>query len=398
MNSTQKKWPFVFITVLLLLVNFGAGLSGAYLGLKIFTPTISQEKTTKTQVINEQSAIIDTVEKTKDAIISVIISKDVPVFKEYYSNPFEDFNPFGFNFNIPQREQIGTEKQQIGAGSGFIVTADGLIITNRHVVEDETASYSVIMNNGDIIDAKIIDTDPTYDIAVLQIDKKNLTYLNLGDSDTIKVGQSVIAIGNALGEFSNTVSSGIVSGLGRTVTAGSGYGQVETLNNIIQTDASINPGNSGGPLLDLNGNVIGVDVAMAQNAENIGFAIPINPVKSILTSIQENGEIIRPYLGIRYTPINKTIQEANNLPYDYGALILRGQSPEDLAVIPGGPADKAGLQENDLILEINNIKIEATHPLQSEIVKYDVGATVTLKVYSKGAEKEVPVILEKNPM
>lgn len=396
MNSIIARLPWKS-TLLIGLLNLLVGMTGAYLGLTVFSANENNPKTVETRVLSEESAIIDVAKRSQNAVVSIIVTKDVPVFKESFSNPFDEFGFFNFDFGVPQREQIGTEEQQIGAGSGFLVSADGLIITNRHVVQDEEAAYSVIMNNGEILEAKVLDRDPVYDIAVIRIDGKDLEFLALGDSEIIKVGQGVVAIGNALGEFSNTVSAGIVSGLGRSVSASSGFGQVESLTNIIQTDASINPGNSGGPLLDYTGNVIGVNVAVAQNAENIGFSIPINPIKNILESIIEYGEIVHPYLGIRYVQITPALQKANSLAYNYGALLNRGETEQDLAVIPGGPADVAGLMENDIILEVNGIKLDEKHPIQNEVQQYKVGDEITLKVSSKGKEKEVKVRLEKNP-
>ncbi len=391
--SAKTKYPSpLFIFLMALIFGFVGGIGGTYTAFKYLGTPVKQmvKEEVKTQVVDESSAIIDTVEKTKDAVVSIVISKDVPVFENYRFDPFGD----GFFFPFYQRKQVGTEKQQVGAGTGFFVSDDGTIVTNKHVVSDPDAEYTVILNNGEKYDAKVLDRDPYIDIAVIKVAYKPKTYISLGDSSKIKVGQRVIAIGNSLGQFSNTVSEGIISGLSRSIVAGSGTGNYEQLNDVIQTDAAINPGNSGGPLLDLNGNAIGVNVAVAQNAENIGFAIPINTVKSILQSIKEHGKIVHPYLGVRYVQINKDIQKKNNLSVDYGALIVRGETRTDLAVIPGSPADKAGLRENDIILEVNGVKLDEKTSLQREILKYNVGDEITLKVLSKGKEKEVKVTLE----
>jgi len=222
-----------------------------------------------------------------------------------------------------------------------------------------------------------------------------LPVVELGDSSGLKVGQTAIAIGNALGEFRNTVSTGVISGLSRSITAGGpGIGS-EQLTGVIQTDASINPGNSGGPLLNIAGQVIGINTAIVQGAQNIGFAIPINEVKKSIDNVKEHGRIIRPWLGVRYVLINKSIAAANNLKIDYGALIVRGDNKTDLAVIPGSPADKAGLEENDIILEINNGKIDEKNPLANAIGKLNPGDEITLKVMHKGEEKVVKVKLEE---
>ncbi len=395
-DTKVKKPSPLFIFLMALIFGFAGGIGGTYVALNYLGDYIgvpawqTAQEDVKTQVVDESSAIIDTVAKTKDAVVSIVISKDVPVFENYKYDPFGD----GFMFPFYQRKQVGTQKQEVGAGTGFFVSDDGTIITNKHVVSDTDAQYTVILNNDDKYDAKVLDRDPYLDIAVIKVDYKPKTFISLGDSLKLKVGQRVIAIGNSLGQFSNTVSEGIISGLSRSIVAGSGNGNYEQLNDVIQTDAAINPGNSGGPLLDLNGNAIGVNVAVAQNAQNIGFAIPINTVKSILQSIKEHGKIVHPYLGVRYVQIDKDIQKKNNLSVDYGALIVRGETRTDLAVIPGSPADKAGLRENDIILEVNGVKLDDKTSLQREVLKYNVGDEITLKVLSKGKEKEVKVTLE----
>lgn len=351
------------------------------------------------QTINfpeEESAVTAAVEKASPAVVSVIISKDVPRMQDFFSDPF-NFDPFFNPFGSGQRQQQnqgGTERQEIGGGSGFIVSKDGLIATNRHVVSDREASYTVLTNDGKKYDAEVKAIDPTNDVAILKINASNLPVLELGDSGNLKIGQTVIAIGNSLGEFRNTVSKGIISGLKRNVTAGDGFGQSETLSEVIQTDAAINPGNSGGPLLDIRGQVIGVNVAMAQGAENIGFALPIDVLKKDLDSVKTKGKIVQPYLGVRYMPVTEDIQKQNNLPYDYGALVLRGERVTDFAVVPGSPADKAGITENDIILEIDGKKIDENHQLADLIAKSSVGDTVSLKIWHKGEEKTVQVKLE----
>ncbi len=326
--------------------------------------------------------VIEVVKKSSPAVVSIIISKYVPVVERYYVNPFGDlpqeFQPF-FNFQIPQYKQKGMKKQEIGGGSGFIVSSDGLIVTNKHVVADKDASYTVLTNDGKKYNAKVLARDPLKDIAILKIKAKNLPTLELGDSDDIMMGQSVIAIGNALGEFRNTVSVGVVSGLSRTITASGSIGQSETIEGVIQTDAAINHGNSGGPLLALNGKVIGINTAMAQGAENIGFAIPINQAKKDIESVKKVGKIITPYIGIRYVIINPLIKEKYNLPVDYGALIVAGAGDEP-GVVPYSPAAKAGLEEGDIILEINGQKIDYKHTITSIISKLSVGQEITVKV------------------
>ncbi len=341
-------------------------------------------------VPSEESAVVQAVEKDSPAVVSIIISKEVPQYSDFFSDPF--FDPFGFQ---QQQNQNDNQKQEVGAGSGFIVSSDGLVITNKHVISDSSADYTVMTNDEKKYDAKVMAIDPTNDIGILKIDATDLPVLELGDSSNLQIGQTVIAIGNSLGEFRNTVSKGVISGLKRNLTAGSGFGQSETLSQVIQTDAAINPGNSGGPLLDIQGRVIGVNVAMAQGAENVGFALPVNLVKKDLESVKNNGKISQPYIGVRYVPVDSQIQKENNLPFDYGALVVRGQQVTDFAVIPGSPADKAGITENDIILEVNGIKVDSDHTLANLLSQYNVGDTVTLKVWHKGDTNDVKVTLEE---
>ena len=276
---------------------------------------------------------------------------------------------------------------------------DGLIVTNRHVVADETATYKVTLADGKEYDATVLAKDPVLDVALMKIEATGLPTLSLGNSDNLYLGQTVIAIGNALAEFGNTVTRGVVSGIGRRVEAGDRRGGFsEVIDEAIQTDAAINPGNSGGPLLNLAGEVVGINTAVSSEAQSVGFAIPINSVKRIIESVQKTGRIVRPWLGVRYQVVTPRLAEANNLPVNYGALILRGQSPDELAVVPGSPADKAGLEENDIILEIDGKKLEDKDSLAKLIGEKNIGDDVALKVLHDGKEKEVAVKLEEFPV
>jgi len=349
---------------------------------------------TRQTVIQEDSGVIDVVKQSTPAVVSIVISKDVPKIPDFFSDPFNFFDPFGGSGNSGQ-SQGGTQKKRIGGGSGFFITADGMIVTNKHVVSDPAADYTVITTDNKEHSAKVLARDPINDIAVIKIDGSDYPILSLGDSDSLQIGQTVIAIGNSLGEFSNTVSRGIVSGLKRNLTASGGLGQSEQLTNIIQTDAAINPGNSGGPLLDISGEVIGINVAIAQGAQNVGFALPSNQIKKVIDQVKTTGKISTPYIGLRYIPVDETLQKENNLPFSYGALVLRGQNLTDFAVVPGSPADKAGIVENDIVLEINGTKIDENNSLSSLISQYNVGDQIKLKVWHKGETKEVTVKLEE---
>ncbi|MCL5009243.1 MAG: trypsin-like peptidase domain-containing protein [Patescibacteria group bacterium] len=241
------------------------------------------------EVIREKSQdqqLTEAVAKAAPAVVSIVISKDVPQLEVTYQNPFGN-DPFyqDFGIQVPVYRQKGTVRQKVGAGTGFLITSDGYILTNRHVVADTQASYTVLLSDGRQLDAQVVYRDANQDAAVVKINAKNLPTVNLGDSSGLQLGQAVIAIGNALGEYNNSVSTGIVSGLNRKIEATTADGSLEAINGVIQTDAAINPGNSGGPLLTLDGKVIGVNVATVTGSSNISFSIPINFVKSIINSV-----------------------------------------------------------------------------------------------------------------
>lgn len=344
---------------------------------------------------SQEQAVINVVKNSSRAVVSVIITKTVPIYETYLEEqaalPPGDF--FGgllpFKLEVPKQRQIGVKKQRVGEGTGFIVSEDGLILTNKHVVADKDAEYSIIANDGKKYGVKVLARDPFQDLAVLKIEQEQkvasqgevtaepLPILKLGDSGDLQIGQTVIAIGNALGEFRNTVSVGVISGLGRTITA-SGGGISETLEDIIQTDAAINPGNSGGPLLNLRGEVIGINVAMA-SAQSIGFAVLINEAKRDIIDAKTNGKIVYPLLGVRHTLITPENQEDLKAPVDYGSLIARGDKGE-AAITPGSAADKAGLKAGDIILEVDGLKITQNNSLGKMIRSHLPGDKITLKV------------------
>ena len=414
---SNKDFAFVFFTSLLsflILILIGAGLIWYYRAdifgyfaeeyLQIAqernntdsAPVGAERILEKQTIFSQESFVVGAVKKTNPAVVSIVISKQVPKYETYIDpnqNPFGDLFP-GFNFSIPQYRQNGTEKKDIGGGSGFFISGDGLIVTNKHVVAERDAEYTVFTNDGKKHTAKVIDRDPILDIALIKIEGTGFPYLTLGNSDSLEVGQSVIAIGNALGEYRNTVSVGVISGLARSITAGDNSGHTEVLDHVIQTDAAINPGNSGGPLLDLSGKVIGVNVAIAQDSQSIGFALPVNSIKGAVESVKATGKIVRPYLGVRYIAVNPEIKEKNNLTVDYGVLVKQGATQSDLAVIPGSPADKAGIVENDIILEVDGVKLDENTGLASVIRQKKIGQVINLKILHRGEIKNVFVTLE----
>ena len=347
---------------------------------------------TQTLSVVEDSATVAVVKKASPAVVSIVITQDLSkIYNQTGTGlPLDDF----FNFNFPS-QPAPEGKREVGAGTGFIISSEGMILTNKHVVNTDGGEYPVLMNDGKEYQAAVLATDPFNDIALVKIDAKDLPTLELGDSESLQIGQTVIAIGNALGQYSNSVTKGVISGLSRTVEAGDNSGQFEVLENIIQTDAAINSGNSGGPLLNLDGQVIGINTAVNNSGQLIGFALPINQAKKDVVSVQETGRIVRPYLGVRYVLITESIAKKNNLKVDYGALIVRGDQVTDLAVIPGSPADKAGLEENDIILEVNGTKVSQDQSLAKLLQQFNIGENITLKIIHQGEEQTIQAILEE---
>lgn len=331
----------------------------------------------------KKSPVVQVVKKVSPSVVSIIISKDLPKIRKYYIQPFDEFyTPFGPP--IPQYRQEGMQKIKIGGGSGFFVMPEGIILTNRHVLALPDVEYTVVTADEKKYQAEILARDPVNDVAILKLKNtkgKKFPVLELGNSAQLELGQDVIAIGTALGTLQNTVSTGVVSGLSRFITAADHLsGQTAQLRGLIQTDAAINPGNSGGPLLDLEGKVIGINTAIVVGAQNIGFTIPINNAKKDIEDLKKHGRIIQPFLGVRYVLLNKILQERHRLPVNYGALIIHEPIPGDVAVVPGSPAAKAGLMEGDIILAFNKKKVDEKHPLQELIHKCKVGDWVELKI------------------
>ncbi len=332
---------------------------------------------------NIEQLTISAVKKVSPSVVSIIMSKLMPTVRDTPLSPV--LGPFGdFSKQLPEQKLDGLidgdkAMVKVGGGSGFVVSEHGLILTNKHVVFDTDAEYTVVMNDGTEHKGHVISRDPMNDVAALKIDAKNLKPITIGDSDKIQIGQTAIAIGNALGMFSNSVSKGIISGLGRKISASLSENELEHLRNVIQTDVSINQGNSGGPLIDLHGHVVGINTAIIYGAQNIGFAIPINMAKRDLKDIITKGRIIRPYLGVRYITLNKELQTRYQLPFDYGALVIRDHVPGSEAVVKGSPAHEAGLKENDVILSVNRQKIDEKNDIVDIIDKAQVGEELEIE-------------------
>jgi serine protease Do len=341
-----------------------------------------------------KSPIIEIAKRVCPAVITVIVSKDLPRAENFYSFPFGDKEYVMPKLEKGQKSKV--QKMQIGGGSGFIVSENGYVLTSNHVVSDTTADYTVIVDPKHKYSAKVLSRNPIDDTAVLKIeDDKKFPYLEMADSNKIELGEEVVAVGNALGEFTDTLSSGIVSGLSRFITAFGGIDrQMQNLRGLIQTDAAINPGNSGGPLVNMDGQVIGINTAMIAGAQNIGFAIPVNYAKKDLEEVKKYGKIIMPFLGVKYVLISKEMAEANKLPSNDGALVVRealGESP----VVKGSSADKAGIKEWDIILECNNEKISMKNPLANILQKCKIGQETTFKILRDGKKIDLTAKLEE---
>jgi serine protease Do len=364
--SNKQKLALYLIGVFM--VGFLGGIAGIYFLIHqgyLAKNTNLGLVTKETLTVDENSATIDAVNKVSPAVVSIVSTSEVP-------------NLFG-----------GTSTQE-GGGSGFIITSDGLIFTNKHVVSDTTATYKVFTADGKSYPAKIQSTDPLEDMAVIKIDAKDLPVVQLGNSDDLKIGQRVIAIGNALG-LENSVTAGIISAKDRSIQASSPFGQTaEELQGLLQTDAPINPGNSGGPLVNLEGQVVGINTAVAEGSQSVGFAIPINDAKTAITSVEKSGTIIRPYLGVRYISVTPDIANFNNLSVKEGALIY---AQGGAAVISGSPADKIGLKSGDIITAINGEPIDQDHSLRRRLTQYQPNDEIEITYIRDGKENKVKVKL-----
>lgn len=382
------KKLLVILLVLIIALFVWSGVSrllpGLFSKLNISQAPITQQEI---KLVKEESGVIDVVKTVGPSVVTIVQKS-----KGLQGRRFT-FGPFGFFEETPGE---GIE-QTTGVASGFIVTKDGLIVTNKHVVSDsigDGVKYQVITSNNKTYDVEKIYRDPLNDIAFIKVNPEQnrdeqLKPVALGDSNNLQVGQFVVAIGTALGEFRNTVTTGVISGLGRGITAGNVFeGFVEKLDNVIQTDAAINPGNSGGPLVNFAGQVIGVNTAVSQSGQNIGFALPINTVKEALSNFNKNGKFSRPYLGVSYRMLDNQTAKLNNLVE--GAYIQ--------SVIEGSPAQKAGIQNGDVITSFDGKKVEVnSSELSSLIASKKVGDNVPVIVYRDGKNVSLTATLGEAP-
>lgn len=355
MNS-RLRYVIGFVAVLIILVGLGA------MGSKIFF----QYSEADSLRLDEQEATIRAIKQVSPAVVSINTFDIAELTVE----------------NEDGSRSIKREKVDRGSGSGFLISADGLIITNRHIasgVSRDRGEFKVTLNSGKQYYAQFIGNDPLHDLALLKIFDTNLPFVKLGDSSKLTVGTTVIAIGNSLGRYSNSATKGIVSGLYRNIEASGNNGTTEDLKNVIQTDAEINLGNSGGPLIDLEGNVVGINVAKDFGGASVGFSIPINEAKPIIASARSSGRIIRARLGVRFLMITPEIAEERKTSRQSGALLIISNKGET-AITPGGPAEKVGLQAGDIIFEIDGRPIDERLPLSSYINQFSPGKKLGLRI------------------
>lgn len=379
----RRLAPVLLVILACLLAGFGGGWLGA-VAYNHGNNGVATSQAAKQQYISNESQLIESIAKN---VGQSVVSVDVQG---------QDNTTDFFGFVQPQTTQ--------SSGTGFIISASGIIVTNRHVVPSGTTSVSVVLSDGTRYDnvqvlARTSDSS-SQDIAFLKIgdlNGKTLTPVTLGDSSAVQIGDRVVAIGNALGQFQNTVTSGIISGYGRDVTAGdqAGLQAGETLTDLFQTDAAINEGNSGGPLVNINGEVIGINTAVASGAQNIGFAQPINDLKGLIAGILDNGQLQQPYLGVRYVSLTNDLAKEFNLSVTRGAYITSGDNQP--AVVDGSPAAMAGMKDKDVITKVNNVTIDDKTSLTSALSKFKVGQQVDLTIVRNGKTLNIKVSLANAP-
>ncbi|MBI5530493.1 MAG: trypsin-like peptidase domain-containing protein [Candidatus Doudnabacteria bacterium] len=362
MKNTKKVLSILAATLVIF-------LAGSALGENIKLNPIKPGTKAASQLTDEQQSILAV--RTAKASVVNIVGKGKPASQQ---SSGASSGPVIIVPILPQETVSGT---------GVVIESSGLIATNNHVISDENLDYTVILADGTKYPAKVLGTDKYDDIAFLKIENVNLPAAKLGDSDSLETGQTVFAIGNSLGIYQNTVTKGVVSGLGRVLQEESGT--TPRLHNLIQTDAAINLGNSGGPLINLAGEVVGINTLIDTGGSNLGFSIPINVVKDSLSQLKTFGKITRPFLGIQFLTIDSEVQAAKNLPTDSGALVA--------SVADQGPAFKAGIKQGDIIVAVNGVALGKMLEIDSVLQKYQAGNQIMLKIL-RGQEKlELPVIL-----
>ncbi len=376
------------LVALAFIATLATGFAGGYVGSHTNSSALTSANITEQKRIaaNESQLIASIAKTVGPSVVSVNVVTQ--------SEPTANF--FGYS------QQGG---QQEAAGTGIIISSEGIIVTNRHVVPAGTSDVSVTLSDGtELEDVKVIgrtNDNDSLDIAFLKINDlegHKLTPAEIGDSGKVQTGDTVVAIGNALGQFSNSVTSGIISGFGRSVVASDSAGtDAESLDDLFQTDAAINQGNSGGPLVNTDGQVIGINTAVSGEGQNIGFAIPINDVSGLIKQILSNGTFERPYLGVRYIPITPDAAKQYKLDVESGAYVLPSSDGSQQSVISNGPADKAGVQEGDIISAIDGTKIDQSNSLTSLVGRHAVGDEIELTILRDGKTTKLTVKLQAMP-
>lgn len=374
-QPSQKWTPSKIVTIVLIIAVFclGGGIMGGYFIGQFqssLTPVSRHNASDGNKIVTqEEEDIAGVASKVGQSVVSVVTK-------------------------TATRSAFGNVGTQEGAGTGIIISSDGYVMTNKHVIQD-SQTVSVVTSDGVThSDVKVIGTDPLNDVAFLKINNASgLKAAELGDSSSIRIGQKVVAIGNALGQYQNSVTSGIISGTGRSIVAGveGNEGATERLSDLIQTDAAINSGNSGGPLVNIAGQVIGINTALASDANGIGFSIPINATKGMLKGVLEKGKIERAYIGVNYIAITPDVAEQYKLPVKKGAYVVSDENSS--AVISGSPADKAGIKDKDIIVKVNDIEVGDKGSVASLVAEYKPGDTIELTLLRDGKQTTVRVTL-----
>ncbi len=370
-HSTSQKRTFIVIAVLIVIALLaGAALENSTSWKQLFTN--NQAVTERPEVEDDGNLVATETEADIANLVAEVSPSVVSITTQSQARTY---------FGVAEQE---------GAGTGIVVSENGYILTNKHVIDGATEVGVVLSDGTHYEDVEVVGTDPLNDVAFLKIpDANNLKVVELGNSSSIRVGQQVVAIGNSLGQYQNTVTSGIISGTGRPITAQSGS-TVETLTDLLQTDAAINPGNSGGPLLNMSGQVVGMNTAIAADAQGIGFAIPINSVKGMLKGVLEDGRVERAFLGVNFVPVTPETAKLYDLPVQNGAYIY---SQQTFPVASGSPADQAGVKEKDIITKVNGVDIGTNGALTTLIGEYQPGDTIDLTIVRGGATQNIKVTL-----
>lgn len=359
-SHAQRLRRFVIVCVVILLCA-GAGYAGYVLSVRSQGGDITTRQSVKDDgnrvITQEEEAIANVVTKVSPSVVSIVT-------QTVTASPY------------------GMSRAAEGAGTGVIIGADGYILTNKHVIDDAQKVQVVLSDGTTYSDVKVLGADPLNDIAFLKInDASNLPVADLGDSTSVRVGQRVVAIGNSLGQYQNTVTSGIISGKGRPIAASSGE-SVESLTDLLQTDAAINPGNSGGPLLNLQGQVIGINTAIIEDAQGIGFSIPIGATKGLIKGVLRGDGVKRAYLGVNYIAVTADVAAEYKLPVKQGAYVYSGSRTSP--VVSGSPADKAGIKAGDIITKVGDISVGDQGGVASLVAEYMPGDTITLTILRDG--------------